>query len=765
MSQLNLVPVNMDEQAGPQQQQQHQQHIQQQESPLGFPPQQQVAQGHAYMVAEVNNNSVNTVHTSSNISNVLNVSNVHVVEAPRFENFIVVYADPMEEDETRAQVDLLTDTVERGVQQFRDLERLVQAQNREVTEDLRDIYRALLEMGVRATDLVRYVYEAERRHRTFNEGIQAFMLNTVASQRVSDQRLTEELQRRFKVLEDYFLTVEARFSQPLAESYVTNVEARLLELENSSAARLSSLEERVQTLEAQGEVLATRGQHGVDVCADLVDEQEKLVEKVDLYQAQAANFQQDVTNKLAQVSQQLAELTQTVQLKGVPRGAPAQDTDPRRSDIQVSASTPPVASTGNAHGVSRLGALPSTLCLNPESLASQRETSDPFDRMKLGEEHNPLQGEIRVIAESERPTTAIPFPIPQSVTGGERVSTIGVEGVGGGGSVPLNPLFSTGLGLLDPKVRDLVARTVPLPKFSGEGSDWNDFIESWQRWWRLSGLPDAYKHEIFKETLPSATRTLMDKLIGKRNWGYAEIFQHLSQTYKGYDNRFTARAKWEGLAPPQKMSVLTFRHWYETWVLYASAVPAITFQQLSDQFLKVMPDQWKRRIARQSRKVDSRRKPGEPNWGTHTDMHAFILDELADIEFADMIQDTYHRETGDSKKKAGSDKEPVSAVVDHVATCGHCGTKGHSDSKCWKKHPHLRPPPRTEQKGKEAAPRSQSRPQPRQLTPHEENLYKQKKCFWCEKEGHRVSECPAKLALQRREGNQPGKNPTNSQKK
>ena len=48
MSQLNLVPVNMDEQAGPQQQPQHQQHNQQQESPLGFPPQQQAAQGHAY---------------------------------------------------------------------------------------------------------------------------------------------------------------------------------------------------------------------------------------------------------------------------------------------------------------------------------------------------------------------------------------------------------------------------------------------------------------------------------------------------------------------------------------------------------------------------------------------------------------------------------------------------------------------------------------------------------------------------------------------
>ena len=567
------------------------------------------------------------------------------------------------------------------------------------------------------------------------------------------------------MLEDYFLTIEARFSQPQLENTITNVEARLLNLESSLEARLSDLEGRVQSLEAQGEVLANRGQHVVDVSADLVEEQERLAERVDLHQVQSTNLQQEVTSQLSRVSQQLAELAQQVQSQGVPRGAPAQeDTDSRTTDIR-SASTPSATRTtesraDNGQGVSGLGALPATLCLDPAQITcSQREASDPFSRMQLGEDHNPLQGEVRAIAEEERPTTAIPFPIPHHgrVTG-ERINTIGVEGVGGGGSsVPLNPLFSTGLGLLDPKVRDLVARTVPLPKFSGEGQEWSDFIESWQRWWRLSGLPDAYKHEIFKETLPSATRGLMDKLIGKRNWGYTEMYDHLSQTYKGWDNRFTARAKWEGLAPPQKMSVLTFKHWYETWILYASSVPSITFQQLSDQFLKVMPDQWKRKIARQSRKEDNKRKQGEPRWGTHTDLQAFVLDELADIEFADMIQDTYHRETGDTKKKAGSEKEPVSAVVDQVTTCRHCGVKGHSDTKCWKKHPHLRPPPKTEQKGKEADPRSKTRPPPRQFTPHEENLYKQKKCFWCEKEGHRVSECPAKQALQKREGNQPAK--------
>ena len=321
--------------------------------------------------------------------------------------------------------------------------------------------------------------------------------------------------------------------------------------------------------------------------------------------------------------------------------------------------------------------------------------------------------------------------------------------------------FIRGLASLDPRVRDVLAKTVPLPQFTGKGADWDDFVLSWQRWWPLSGLPELCKAEVFKETLPTEMRNQVDKLISRDNWTYETIFSHFTRTFSGHSNRFSQRDKWEQCRCPEKPSVLTFTTWFTTWSMLGRQVEGLTGQQIVDQYLRSVPAYWVKKLVHEIRKRDQKRVPNDKGeiprkWGTLEDLRCYMEDQLRDEEFVNIVKEQI---TGHTPKKTPTN--PVNMVrhnprdtsgkEDTLAACPVCHKTNHTESQCYFKHPEKRP-----EWSKVKANRARSAP-PRasgRLTPEEMKvLKKENRCFWCKKEGHVARECPDK-----KRGSTPGRN-------
>ena len=310
-----------------------------------------------------------------------------------------------------------------------------------------------------------------------------------------------------------------------------------------------------------------------------------------------------------------------------------------------------------------------------------------------------------------------------------------------------------GLASLDPRVRDILAKTVPLPQFTGKGADWDDFVLSWQRWWPLSGLPELCKAEVFKETLPTEMRNQVDKLISRDHWGYQDIFGHFSRTFSGHKNRFSLRDKWEACRCPERPSVLSFSTWYTTWAMLGRQVEGLTPQQISDQFMRAIPAYWVKKLVYEIRKRDQKRAPDRegkmpPKWGNLDELRNFMEEKLRDDEFVEIVKEQI---TGSTPKKnpvaavqsTPQPPRPSNALGARATTCPHCGKNNHDESQCYFKYPEKRP----EWLKKGDKKRSQSAP-PRasgKLTQEELRvLKKENRCFWCKKEGHVARDCPEK---------------------
>ena len=340
----------------------------------------------------------------------------------------------------------------------------------------------------------------------------------------------------------------------------------------------------------------------------------------------------------------------------------------------------------------------------------------------------------------ENPGTLPLFP-PLSLGGGsERVSTVG----GGGSTVnptPEDPYgMVRGLAALDPRLREVLGKTVPMPRFTGKGEDWDDFVLSWNRWWPLSGLPPVCKGEVFKETLPAEMKGLVDRLISRDGWTFDQIFGHLGSTYSGHRNRFTLKEKWEACKLHDRPTVLSFSTWLTEWHLLGKQVEGLTAQQVCDQFLRALPSFWVGKIVRKQRQKEEKGK----TWGTVDEYRVFMEKELRSDEFVNMVRD----------QVAPKKPQPAPASVKQVSSdyptkphCSTCNRPGHTAERCWKAHPdqrdeYLKNVDKT--RSRSAPARSEYKGKNRLSDEEVVELQKQNKCFWCKEVGHRARDCPKK---------------------
>lgn len=629
----------------------------------------------------------------------------------------------------------LQDILAQGVVRVEALERVFRRTRKEFTQDLSSLFAAVQDVHERLTATVGSTWEAFREQGQYNTLQRNLIENTWKEVLLQNRTLTRKI-------EDTFQEVHRQ----LREIQQQQTETKRLDTElhnlTSTVSTLTSDMDRVVELgqewsdmhDAFADTTATRLQALETRLTKFVEQQEK---KNLEYEA----FHGRVTRGFQHWADQNARLRgMVVGLRENSRGT---------LTVQGGTETTTTTDTQKPENPWKSGTS------GDETNPWKTETSgdDPFGRGTLRG-----RGEPAATVPPTPQTVSFPPLAPATTSSAphaERVNTIThSQGLLTDSTVD-GSQFIRGLASIDPKVRELLAKTVALPHFSGKGEDWDDFVLSWNRWWPLSGLPDLCKGEVFKETLPVDMRNQVDKLISRDNWTYTDIFNHFSSSFSGHKNRFSLRDRWESCRCPEKPTVLSFNSWYTTWVMVGKQIEGLTAQQIIDQFIRSLPVYWVKKLVHEIRKreikleEENKNRPEgskKPKWGRLDELRDFMEGQLRIDEFVGIVKDQY---TGQQQKYIPPKKNPITAV--HEASrstdpksnsdpkpCPACNKPGHDVDKCWTKHPEKKP---------EWLKRSRSAPARTagRLSQEEMNaLKKQGRCFWCKREGHIANKCPDK---------------------
>ena len=273
---------------------------------------------------------------------------------------------------------------------------------------------------------------------------------------------------------------------------------------------------------------------------------------------------------------------------------------------------------------------------------------------------------------------------------------------------------------------------VKLPEFSG--ADFEEFLDDFQRWLRMTNVmnePNETKMDWLLEACNGKTRPIVKKLI-QESISLDQVLHAMSKLFPKLDNDLTLRSKLDKIQTLQhncepsqvaqlflemeelmgRMSKSAMSD-QEKFILLTKKIHPKTYAEMrADRFFK-------RRTETFTDLKNALLEKVEEDW---QERHLVQLkkETIHALQNDDSAVRSHGRGKGKGKgagppKGKGFNKSVQNDPPNFQAsiTCKHCGKRGHYDTKCWFKHPELRPPkpkPKHDSKPAKTSERQQHEP-------------------------------------------------------